>query len=391
MKDSYYSKTHRITYVHRRTQSSKPYNILAAIITVTAVCTVVLLFAVQRKNSRQLSDLNSTKGKGLKMISLDACAMEGEMGAGKLMVSDISEILVGNPWKESDGIGALPVFQVRRGYDACELPSQRMTAEQMRSEMDRMTKALGIQNSKVKEETLKEQFPKCGYEFKDTDVYRMTVSSGDTTITIRCDGKECIEQKKSSPDGFTGKKSISNPDDAQKVLEAYYDKYKKLCPFLTPVYSVEPDNDGNLEFSGNVYEGEGGLREQILSYNFNRISFQERKGTLYITMEQKHLDTHYMGEYPLITVVEAEWMLHHGYYISSCKTKNKFSGEAEKVELVYLTDGNISYDVPYYCFYVKSSSPKSKNVQVYEEYYVPAIEPQYIDCDLLWDTNKSQI
>ena len=132
--------------------------------------------------------------------------------------------------------------------------------------------------------------------------------------------------------------------------------------------------------------------EQIINYNFYTIRFCcDDDGKLFLIWIYHPDLSLKVGDYPIITVDEAERLLSAGNYITTVPYEMPGINYVKKVELIYRTSSWEQYFMPYYRFYVELPDADmpvgtSKNgIKTYGAYYVPAVEGRYLTDMPVWN------
>lgn len=346
-----------------------------------AAC-LCLIIAVAFAIGRQPAPTNPEK------ITIPEFSGEG-MGFEGYMCYDISELNNGNPWSEDMNITALPVYQ-NGAYDpsGAGIPTG-LSEEEMMERLTFTASALGLELLST-EVIADGQADKDTGMAPDTDPTAIHAETNGGTIDIQADGGILYflpDEGLALPEVYHFTHSSTTDDEAESVLSYLVDAYGELLGFEHPKALSWGDYNiyGELNRSYQVYDASGDDLEDILNYNFRRVSFYpDDNGNLYgIRKNDGLLSAEKLGDYPVISVEEATERLIAGNYQTSVPAA--FSGEEYigKVELVYRTGRLEEVLLPYYRFYVllpdtMISSASDHGLQIYGAYYVPAIAAEYI-------------
>ena len=159
--------------------------------------------------------------------------------------------------------------------------------------------------------------------------------------------------------------------------------------FTDPVYSERLYylEDGSSYVETGYYDQSGTLEEQILKYSFQLYAepFQLSAGsgeveTIFVPSGQS---VEFLGDYPALSVQEAQEYLQKGLYQSNCPFEPEDFSVTAGVELVYQADQSAGYFLPYYRFYIPLSSQLTgmelpEGLEAYGAFLVPAIPDEYL-------------
>lgn len=348
------------------------------------LCLVIAAaFLLARHSAPQQSDPSS-----LKTITIPEFSGRG-MGFEGYMYYDISELNNGNPWSADMHLTSLPVYQ-NGAYDpsGAGIPTG-LSEEEMMERLTATASALGL-------EVLSTEVMTDGQAEKDTGTVpnaEPTAIHAETnggTIDVEADGGIVYflpDGGLALPDAYNFTYGSTTDAEAESVLSYLTDTYRELLGFEAPkaISSGDYNIYGEFSRSYQVYDASGDDLEDILNYNFCRVSFcPDDNGNLYgIRRNDGLLSAEKLGDYPVISVEEATQRLIAGNYQTSVPAA--FPGEEYigKVELVYRTGRLEEVLLPYYRFYVllpdtMSRSAAEHGLQTYGAYYVPAIAEEYI-------------
>lgn len=344
---------------------------------------IAVVFTVTRHSMRQQPDPS-------KLAAITISPFNGGgMGFEGYMCYDISELDNGNPWSEDMKITSLPVYQ-NGAYDASGAGIPKgLSEEEMMERLTLTASALGL-------EVLSTRVITDGQEEKDTetvpnaDPTAIHAETNGGTIDVQADGGIIYflpDEGFALPDVYNFTYSNTTDAEAESVLSYLIDSYREVLGFGNPkaISSGYYNIYGEFSRSYQVYDASEDDIENILNYNFRRVSFYpDENGNLSgIRLNDGLLSAEKLGDYPVISVEEATERLIAGNYQTSVPTA--FSGEEYigKVELVYRTGRLEEVLLPYYRFYVllpdtMNPSAADDGLQIYGAYYVPAIAEEYI-------------
>ena len=329
---------------------------------------------------------------GLTLLSImDFSASGAAGGFGGEMAYDVSELISGNPWSESDYFSMLPVYRnpinvdVRNYFKVTGMDTEKMW-EVLLDMIDR----LGLDNS-----NLEMAGPTISPDSSEP------IAIEEAVVTAKGDGIE-LEVDASLFVQVIFDPPVTLPDNYNNDYYASYEEKAALGEYLQDAFSSligwdEPTlivTGGGYTFSGNqsydveFYNGEGNLTEKILNYNFHRIEFcGDSYGNQLNRIRIFQRDcSQKLGDYPIITVEKARELLLEGKYVTSVPYEVPGEEYVASVELIYNTGLTDEYFMPYYRFYVELPEERNTNKETQERglltygiYFVPAVEEKYLD------------
>ncbi len=294
-----------------------------------------------------------------------------------------------NPWRESMDLKTLPVYRTDvfdPDYDI------------MLSKLENIAKAFGedfsamrIDDSFVTEEDkaqITEQFK--GHGASDEEIQRyirnvithastITASNDNIYINIGPDYTTTVLFEGGGikiPDEYL--ESSPEKDKLERMAEYIFENYGNVINIKDPVRGSHGDHrsDGYINF----YAGGSNDEELIYGYNFQYVGMgfnmdENKLDVLHINTKENGLEK--LGDYPLISVKDAEKLLLNGNYLSSRVDYEPTSDDPiGKVELMYLSGRGYEFAMPFYRFLVGVSDGSEE--LVYTAYYVPAIRGEYL-------------
>ena len=284
----------------------------------------------------------------------------GDMGYEGIAVYDISEYKNTSPWNEDIDIETLPVFENNWEYD----DHGDITGD---SDFDREAWENEI------EDRLEELADKA-----DISILGAT--------TIRVSFEEPV---------FIGEDIPYSPDfeQIQMIAEKLLTDYGWLLGMDEPVVDITGGNHniyGEKHYSISFYDGAGTFEQQLLNKSFNSVGFGIWEGELTSIVFNRGDFTEKLGDYPIITLCEAEEMIRSGRYVTSVPFDLLGNEEIGKTELIYRSGDWENCFMPYYRFWIRM--PDDFHVLTWPEgsieygaYYVPAVSNEYIADTDIWD------
>ena len=367
---------------------------------VVAACLSFTVFAEAKILSHENKKINSD------MPMLSVSEITSTMGYEGYTAYDISELVNANPWNEDFKLSTLPVYQNTFNYDENNFESG-VDLDKIRKFILEIANRAGLDENNL---TVTYDTPDEEEKQKIIDKFNsagVTVPKGyftPTKLIINSQGIE-IEADSSmtatvhfepalavpSEYNFTHFSSYNDKCDVAEYLKT---KYKSLIGIENPqadIFGGDYNIYGQQQYSVGFFEDGQDKTEKIINYNFNRVTFaNDDDGKLFIVrICQPDLSVK-AGDYPVISSNEARKLLIKGNFITT--VPYEFSGEefVEKTELIYRTDKNEKYFMPYYRFYVELPELKQEDgLKTYGIYYVPAVESTYISDMPVWDGSFS--
>lgn len=328
----------------------------------------------------------------------------GSMGFEGYMLNDISDLASGNPWTAEQNISVMPVYKnhaskddagnlITTGLDFWDIEDELKqllveTAARMGialSDDDITDNAYSAEDQQQITEKL-EQFggtvPE-GY-FDPTAVRAITES-----FTIETNTNYVTRIEFTDPITLPYSLKVTDYDKAQQIAEYLMTEYSDLLNMENPAISIDGGDyyttGERSSFSISFYESDGTIEQDIENYFMNYVSFfGDDNGDLWIiSIYRCDLASEPVGSYPLISVEAAAEMLKNGEYASSVPVSEGYKPESyDRVELVYRTGSKDEYFIPYYKFLIDVTddiSFISEDKKQFGAFYVPAVQPEYIE------------
>ncbi|MBQ4564775.1 MAG: hypothetical protein IJA48_00340 [Oscillospiraceae bacterium] len=288
-------------------------------------------------------------------------------------IYDPSSLHSANPWNEDAALNSLPVYENLAYTDGSGAPVY-LSEEAMRRLAEETAVSLGTQIQSTALD-LHRDSPLC-----------LLAETERGTVWVWGDGAVRFEfsEPLELPRDFAG-----TAPTGEMLL--YLAQNYPWIDLEQPVAEVEQSynfyGEATLD-SCRLYDGSGELRAQILSYHFGSYSFhftEDGKLESFSKSNDLRYSARLLGDYPIISVEEAEQLLLEGSYFSSVPASELKTGEIRaedvvKAELIYRS-GNLSQVYqPYYCFYVqlRGSYLQAEGLQSVGCFYVPAVEAEYL-------------
>ncbi|MDO5689713.1 MAG: hypothetical protein Q4G61_05650 [Tissierellia bacterium] len=174
---------------------------------------------------------------------------------------------------------------------------------------------------------------------------------------------------------------------ASAVGEYLLENYAEDLGIKNPILDVNRrfNFDGTEHFSPIIRSGFGDWDDQLINYTFSTLRYHvsdEGDLTVLHLSTREGLDP--VGVYPLIDLEKAKQMLIDGEYFSVAPVPFPGVEQILKVEIAYRRDYSTVY-IPYYVFYVEIEEDEMahEGLRSTAVYYVPAVDPAYLDLSLL--------
>lgn len=301
-----------------------------------------------------------TIASDLPMLSI--AEWNGSMGFEGFMAYDISEIVSGNPWREDIELETLPVF--------------KNTAE-----------------CNNHYEIIGSNFP--AEEFKKEVASRMKLEGAETDYRYPWNVYINFDEPVSLPDEYVFEHYMSY-DEAENTSEYLLEKYSDLIAFEQPtadIYYGDYNIYGQQSHAISFYEGKGNYIQDILAFNFDRITFYPNDDGKLMSISVQagdYFTLSKLGDYPIISLNEAKEKLKNGQLTTTVPRDFGFDlSKPLKCELIYRTSHLDEIFMPYYRFYIELEGFGNKGDELglkdFGAFYVPAVEEQYIADMPVWD------
>lgn len=315
-------------------------------------------------------------------------------GMGGPTGSDEPETDIGNPWSAEMNFETLPVYYNLPEYAEHDFMTQTLKC---------ISETLGYDISEMKVE---DNFPTEESEraiwdrwvsYGEDEARRLIriskTMSGDITASVENEITILLNRYFklavnvewyygncfSIPDEY--KPASRTTTEMDKAGRYMLNTYRNMFGISNPVLSEKTSSGNRVEY----YEG-GTDEEEFVNYQLNRVAFEfNSKGDI-ILMQFRAAGMKKVGDYPIISIDEAEERLYNNKYFSLIGTvSHDFNGTEPigAVELVYLHRREFEYAMPFYHFEVGLAAEQTEYGDSgeirYFEYYVPAIADEYLE------------
>lgn len=345
--------------------------------------TLIGAFMLRWHNSPQSPEIDKLQAIAIPKLS------PGGMGFEGYLLHDIAELNTGNPWSENTELHSMPVYK-NKAYDpsGAGIPIG-LSESEMETLLSSTASALNLEISSI-EKIMEQPSEKSDETSSNQKLLELRAQTNYGKIFIAANADIIYflpEEGVALPEQYSFTDDNTTNEQAEKTLAYLLDKYQKLHGFHNPIAF----STGKYYFSGDfqrlyfAYDKGKDNIEDILNYNFRRISFQKYvDGKLaIIRLHNDLLPTEKMGDYPIISAAEATRRLLNGNYQTSVPTPIPGKEFIAKKELIYRRGPMEEILLPYYRFYVllpEETPPYAaeKGLKTYGAYYVPAIVDEYI-------------
>ena len=320
----------------------------------------------------------------------------GGMGYEGYMAYDVSELISGSPWAETDNFQTLPVYRNPVVYDMAGKPAANVDLDAMEARALEVAGRLGVEveiqdptPSEKEIAAVREKLGKIpeGY----FDPVEVTVRGDGVKITVGADLTAAVffEPALELPGEYNFNYHAPY-GDIKAVSDYLLDQYRTLLAMNDPV--MEPTGgDYNIYaeqmYDIIAYDAAGDATQRFLSYSFDRASFScDDDGRLWIIRLGGADLSQKVGDYPIITPEAAKKLLTEGRYITNVPYELPGAEYVRDVELLYKSGRREQYFMPYYRFLVElPQEARDNGLRDYGAYYVPAVEEAYLTCLPVWD------
>lgn len=361
-----------------------------------AACFALMIFAGTRILPQDEPGLNSD----LPMLSISENT--AAMGYEGYMAYDISELINANPWDEDSEISTLPVYQNSLTYDANFIASGADFDKMQKFILD-VAGRLGLDTNNL---TITDNAPDEESQQKIIEKFQSVgeaVPDGyfdPTKLIIEADGiKIEVDQSMTAKVSFDPAVQLpeeynfthfASYDDKIAVAEYLKIKYEDFIGIGNPqanIYGGDYNIYNQQMYSIEFFNANGSEIEQLINYNFNRVTFGcNGEGKLFIARVYQPDLSVKIGDYPIINSEQAKELLLNGNYITTVPYEISEEKFIKKVELIYRTGEHEECFMPYYRFFVELPEDERENgLKTYGAYYVPAVESSYISNMPVWD------
>lgn len=284
------------------------------------------------------------------------------------------DIVNGNPWNETVSISSLPVFQNQLSYNEQHMVSG-YSLDDMKEKFYDIAKSLNILNESLQIQI--DRTPPYSVVIQaETDDYQIAVYEN-------MDAEILLNSPPILPESLRFL-SLHSYEENMAVAEYLLSTYADLIDMQDPQIAIsggDCNSDGSKQYWISFYDKGKTFKESMLNYNFHTIDFYVGDGQLqHITFHHASFSSE-VGDYPIISVDEAEKLLRNGNYIAFFPPqliKENFS--IVKCDLIYRMEANDTYVVPYNCFYIEiDQEAYAAGATAYGVCYVPAISSEYIE------------
>lgn len=318
------------------------------------------------------------------------------MGFEGYLAYDVSELVSGSPWRETDRYQTLPVYRNPVEYDGAGAPIGGVDLDAMKARAlevaERLGAAVELEDNAPSEEEIAAVWEKLG-----------EIPEGyfdPTEVTARGDGVE-ITVEADLTAGIFFEPALELPEEYNFGYYAPYEDMKEVSDYLLGRYrgllamenpqAVVAGGDRNIygeqTYQIEFYDAGGDKTQRLLNYSFSRAHFScDEEGKLWIIRLDGTNLSQKVGDYPVITPEQAKDLLLEGRYITNVPYELPGKEYVKAVELLYRSGRREEYFMPYYRFLVEVPEAARENgLKSYGAYYVPAVEEECLTGLPVWD------
>ncbi len=313
----------------------------------------------------------------------------GGMGFEALMEYRADELENGNPWRESMKLDTLPVY--RNGcYDPSGAGAPTGLSEAEMTELLQIAaQALGLEILKTDRDTNATK-DKDGSILPGDTIYSIRAVTDHGSLRVYANGSVEYDLPAGStlPEQYRFTYTGSSVDEAKAAMAYLVETYAEFLNYDHPEIALQGDYTFSGEYSRRflVYDAAADDETNILNYRFRCAQFapDDNGDLMLIRLFDGLRKAEKLGDYPLISVAEAQEKLLNGQYQTSVPIPMPGENHIAKVELVYRTGPREETLLPYYRFYVELQDAdgwtmaQENGLKTYGAYYVPAIQDAYI-------------
>ena len=331
---------------------------------------------------------NSAGAGSLPRIEIPAYHVDG-MGFEGLLCYSEAELENGNPWQADWALDTLPVYQngcfdpsgmgMPYGLDEVEMTELLTNAADV-LDLEILATQSDTNTAKTTDGTI----------LPGNAVYQIRANTDNGNLTVRADGTllYMLPDDTTLPEAYHFTYRNTSADEANAVMEYLLECYAAFLRFPHPVTVLQGDYtfDGAYIRRYLAYNAGADHTENLLNYCFQYVRFSPNDdGNLAsVALYDGLIKAEKIGDYPLISVAEAQEKLLAGQYQTSVPDVVPQAEDIARIEVVYRTGSQEELLLPYYRFYVELHDTdrwymiQDDQLKCYGAYYVPAIQEQYI-------------
>lgn len=320
----------------------------------------------------------------------------GGMGYEGYLAYDVSELVSGTPWRETDNFQTLPVYRNPVVYDAAGAPVANIDLEAMEARALEVADRLGVEveildaaPSEEEAAAVREKLGEIPAGYFDPKEVTAVGAGVEITVGAGLTAEIVFAPALELPEGYNFG-CYAPYGDMKEVSDYLLGQYRALLAMDDP--QMEPTG-GDYNIYGDqthqitAYDGAGDETRRLVNYSFNSASFScNEEGKLWIIRLDRADLSQKVGDYPVITAQEAEKLLGKGKYITNVPYELPGVEYVRDVELLYRSGRREEYFMPYYRFLVELPEETRENgLNTYGAYYVPAVEEAYLTGLPVWN------
>lgn len=277
----------------------------------------------------------------------------GYEGTDEMSMKNSQDI---NPWSEDTVLKTLPVYK-NLCYNEGKLTQTYFNIIELKRQAEELADKLNMKYYST-QISVSDGQEVIAYSL-ETENGTVRIFPKGSNITVRESDLSLIEKHM---------QTVSNKNSDSETEAGVYKEYSIDGELLTTK-------------TRSYYKGES-ITEDIISFNMQS-HYLSVSGNYVTGSSDNYLNgSEKIGDYPVISLHKAKEKLLRGEYISSAAESYVEGGEISedviaKADLIYYTNGNQEYYLPYYRFYVKSYSGDNA-IQQYAYFYVCAVADEYL-------------
>ncbi|MCM1299034.1 MAG: hypothetical protein NC203_09370 [Firmicutes bacterium] len=311
------------------------------------------------------------------------------MGFEGYNLSDISEYNNGNPWTEDMDIKTMPVYKSNIGNPDREKMTEYLLSAAEKFGIDVSTLEITWENfdddaqltsyRKMMEE---QNVPADEIETELERVRAMillqaNVYAKNDDLWLSVDGTYTVGvHYRDEAEILLPEEYRDTSTDEGKLNTAKYllEQYKEIQGLTDPVIDIYKDDSLGFYDKGKTDA------ETIFNYSLNHSRFGvDEEGNLFVIWLDSTAGCEKLGDYPILSVKEAENELLSGNYLTSVPYDLQEGDKPVHTEITYRMDRGCDYALPYYRFLVEVPEFSGDDgTKCYGAYYVCAVSKEYI-------------
>lgn len=296
-------------------------------------------------------------------------------GGGTLLAMDAAELLVGSPIDAENVPETLPVY--RNLYPTNEVQDPEgwtPDEEAMEAALLEIAEQFGVDG-----EIVLYTIPYYDLSIGD-DTWQIDVT-GDLSVTV----VPLVQVKNMQLPEGCGSDTLEAAEAAAAYLKEQFGETLGFAQPEAMAIGGDYSNLGEQCYQVVLYDGSGSPEEQMRNRWFHSASFYLYQDEVSFIEIQCAGPGEALGDYPVLSLEEAEALLRQGYGMTACPERPE-ELEIAKADLIYLDMTWFETYVPVYRFLVKMPGEHESGCNIYSVFYLPAVRPSYISDNRFWKT-----